>query len=159
MIRILTLLLCLITLTSCASKPNAQNITDHEINDILDDLESSERFIALEKQDISFLLSLGENDYQNAWIFLDQYGTTIDEIGIFTASPKNEDALYQKLEAYVTSCQSDKKEWLESYNPTEAQKLKNGRLFRYGNCMGYVFLSNHDQKEFLKEIDDFFQGK
>ena len=157
MIRFLSFLLCLITLTSCATY-STRTMTETEVNDILDDLENHERFISLEQDDINFLLSTTENDYQNAWLLLDQYGASIDEIGIFIAAEKHEDILYEKIESYVKSCQSDKKEWLESYNQTEAQKLKNGRIFRYGSCMGYVFLSPNEQKEFLEEIDDFFNG-
>ena len=159
MIKIISLLLCLILLCACGTHSVTRTITDHDVNDIVDDLENSERFISLEKQDINFLLSLAESDYQNAWILLDQYGTTIDEIGIFYTTRDKADMLYQKLENYIKSCQNDKKEWLESYNPNEAQKLKNARLFRYDTYMGYAFLSDFDQNEFLKEIDDFFKGK
>ena len=159
MIRMISLFLCLLTLTSCTVNPSARTLTNDKVSDIIDELENRNRLISLERQDINFLLSLTDNDYQNAWLMLDEYGATIDEIGIFIATEKNEDILYQKLEAYVKACQSDKKEWLESYNQTEAQKLKNGKLFRYGRSMGYVFLSSDDQNEFLEEIDDFFKGK
>ncbi len=157
--RIISILLLLILLTACNVKTAERQVTDADVKRIVNEMIDEERFLILDKEDIDFVLSVSPDEYECAWMWLDKNGSTIDEIAIFVANKENADTLYQKLENYVAACKSDKKEWLESYNPTEALKLKNGKLFRYGNCMGYTFLNEDMQKEFFKEFNDFYSSQ
>jgi len=152
----LTLLLLLfILLTACAGKSPDRTITGSDVQHIVHNIIQEDRFLLLDKEDIEFVLSISPTEYEHAWVWLDKNGSTIDEIGIFIVD-SNADTLYQNLKDYVSACKTDKKEWLESYNPTEAIKLQNGKLFRYGNCMGYVFLNENDQTQFMKELNEFY---
>ena len=153
--RILSLFLLLPLLAACTATKNTRQMTEADINRIVFSTVDEARFLALDREDIEFLLSISPDDCQKAWVWLDKSGTTIDEIAFFVAKEETADSLYQKLENYVLSCQADKKEWLESYNPSEAIKLQNGNLFRHGNCMGYIFLNEREQQALLSEIRDF----
>lgn len=157
--RLLSLLLLLPLLVSCKAKSIDREMTETDVKRIVDEAIDESRFLSLDREDVDFVLSTSANEYQKAWLWIDKGGATIDEIAVLVAHPDTADALYQKLEQYVASCKADKKEWLESYNPTEAIKLESGKLFRYGNCMGYVFLSENAQEEFLDELYEFYHAE
>lgn len=157
--QIIAILLFLTVLTACTGNKTDRTISDSDLQQIVKSVITDDRFLLLDKEDIEFVLSVSPNEYERAWVWLDENGLTIDEIAIFAVRKEQADALYQKLEQYVTDSKADKKEWLESYNPSEAIKLQNGRLFRYGNCMGYVFLSENDQAEFFEKFNEFYKAQ
>lgn len=157
--QIIAILLFLTVLTACTGNKTDRTISDSDLQQIVKSVITDDRFLLLDKEDIEFVLSVSPNEYERAWVWLDENGSTIDEIAIFAVRKEQADALYQKLEQYVTDSKADKKEWLESYNPSEAIKLQNGRLFRYGNCMGYVFLSENDQAEFFEKFNEFYKAQ
>lgn len=157
--QIIAILLFLTVLTACTGNKTDRTISDGDLQQIVKSVITDDRFLLLDKEDIEFVLSVSPNEYERAWVWLDENGSTIDEIAIFAVRKEQADALYQKLEQYVTDSKADKKEWLESYNPSEAIKLQNGRLFRYGNCMGYVFLSENDQAEFFEKFNEFYKAQ
>lgn len=129
-----------------------------EVYRTLQEAVDEERFLSLDRQEIYFTLDIEENDYTEGFVLQDKSNTTIDEIAFFIAKDDCADRLYEKLETYVAESKTHKKEWLESYNPSEAIKLKNGRLFRYQNSMGYAFLNESELHGFLSELDKIFKG-
>ena len=115
-----------------------------------------DNFEALDADEIDFILSINESEYESATVWQDKTGKTIDEVGIFVAKNDAEsDALYSKVEEYVLACKAHKKEWLESYNPTEAIKLDQGALFRQGRCIGYAFLNKDEQSALFSSLMNF----
>ncbi len=108
----------------------------------------------LNREEIAFSLGIQENEYREGCVLIATSGATIDEIGFFLAAENSADTLQQKLEAYLEECQDGKREWLLSYNPLEAEKLENGRVFRYGDSVFYAFLSEKD----MEELDSFVRS-
>lgn len=103
-------------------------------------------FVSLSEEEIRFTLNIDPDEYQQASVFLSTGGATIDEVGFFLADEEQIAALVQKLETYLAEFKAGKREWLRSYNPSEAQKLENGKLLRYGNCLVYGFLSQENMR-------------
>lgn len=154
--KLVLLLVLTVLLSACQDKTVYRTPSEEDIDAILDSATDEERFWLLDKVDVDFALSLTSEEYQNAWMWIDRSGTTIDEIVIITAKNDFADSVYQKLENYITHAKANKKDWLESYNAKEAAKLENGKLFRYGNTMGCVFLENDEQTDLLTSLNDFF---
>lgn len=153
--KFLFLLTVTLLLTSCAGARMRTTFTSEEIQGVIFETLDEKRFTRLDEDEIEFVLSIDDDLYENAFVYQDESGKTIDEIGVFIADAEEADLLYQKLEDYVADCQKHKKEWLEGYNPPEAEKLKAAKLFRYGSLMGYSFLNSDEQQEFTESIHDF----
>ena len=154
--RIFATLLAVLLLTSCSAHTVERSIEEKDVKRIVYQCVDSQRMILLDQEEIQFVLNVAPTEYISAWVWQDQSASTIDEVAVFIADKNSENLLYQKLEQYLLRCKGDKKEWLESYNPAEADKLSQGKLFRYGNCMGYVFLNEDEMGVFLKELNEFY---
>lgn len=154
------LLFSLFLLASCGKENTRYRSVDslapleNEIRKIIDD----PTLVSMSRDDIDFSLDLSPDEYKQGFVLLSTSGASIDEVGIFEARDDDFDSLEEEIESYLEDCKENKEEWLKSYNPTEAEKLKNGRMFRYGNYLLYAFLSEdktslvrEKTKAFLKE--------
>ena len=156
--KLLPLLCILICLSACETKTQSKEIDDTGIRRIVTTTLDEKRFVLLDEAEIEFILNLSKDEYRNGWVYQDLSGTTIDEVAFFIADDKKEDELCQKLSDYLDDCKLQKKTWLESYNPPEAKKLANGKVFRYGNLVGYAFLSEDEQTKLFSELDNYFES-
>ena len=157
--RILSLIILIPLLTACGAKAPDREISENEIQYIAKSIVNDTEYLLLDLEDIEFVLSISPAQYQNAWVWLDRNGATINEIAVFVANTENADALYQTLVHYVDQCKTDKAQWLESYNPPEAIKLQNGKVFRYGNCMGYTFADEDKQNALFKKLEETYYSE
>lgn len=100
-------------------------------------------------EEISFSLGIEEAEYEEGEVLVATGGASIDEVGFFLAKEGEADRLQKILTDYLDESKDSKREWLRSYNPEEAEKLEEGEVFRYGECLFYAFLGKED-KDALK---------
>ncbi len=155
------LLLLVLLLASCSAKEVHYSRPDTlapVVTRMKDRLENT-RLARLLPEEIAFSLGIEETEYEEGEVLVATGGASIDEVGFFLAKEGEADRLQKMLNDYLAESKEGKREWLRSYNPEEAEKLEQGEVFRYGDCLFYAFLSKEDMDDLKRCASDYLAEK
>ena len=80
-------------------------------------------------------------------------GDDVNEVGVFrSGSKKDARKLYNSVCEYLDELKKDKRAFVESYAPLEAQKLDRATVKRFGSYVVYAILSDSEQENFFEAV-------
>ncbi|MGM9681747.1 MAG: DUF4358 domain-containing protein [Eubacteriales bacterium] len=150
--KILVLILASTLLLSCCTRNRApvyrNDLTAAEIADrIAGDLPDFDNLSDYSDEDIAFYLGIPADLASDQSVRVQTNSVSIDEFGVFKAENDSQaEELENLLQNYLDSSLEGKREWLESYNPTEMDKLEEAEIKRYGSYVVYLILDRADRR-------------
>ncbi len=156
--RILLILICLAMFNACALRTPSYR-DDVEIEQLQKEVDGllyhTDSLITYHPDDIRFYLDLPESYCDDCVVRAQTSSLSIDEYGIFRCANEEEaDELEDELEDYLERSLEGKRDWLQSYNPSELVKLENGRIKRYGNYVFYGILDPSTERLVASRLKD-----
>lgn len=121
-------------------------------------LYHTDSLISYEPDDVRFYLELPDEYCSDCIVRAQTSSTSIDEYGIFHCK-NTEDAeqLEELLIAYLERSLEGKREWLQSYNPSELEKLKKSRVERYGSYVFYGVLDPPTERLAIERVEELLR--
>lgn len=124
------------------------DMTTEEISDrIAGDLPDFDHLSDYSDEDIAFYLGIPADLVDDQSVRVQTSSVSIDEFGVFKVEDDSKaEELENLLQNYLDSSLEGKREWLESYNPTELDKLEDAEIERYGKYVVYLILDKADRR-------------
>lgn len=154
-VAIALLIFQILSLFSCrgADVSRSADISIYDTAEFMLSLTGRQDMKKLDTEEIKFTLGVTPDDYTEAAVYVCSGGASIDEFGIFRSDAESKSRLIEALREYISSSQAGKIEWLNSYNPPEAEKLEDAYIEEYGDVVVYSFCGNEaadELREYLK---------
>ena len=122
-----------------------------EIDQILYHTDS---LISYQPDDIRFYLEIPQEYCTDCIVRAQTSSTSIDEYGIFHCkSVADAENLEDLIEDYLDRALDGKREWLQSYNPSELEKLEKSRVKRYGSYVFYGILDPTTERMAVQRVE------
>lgn len=151
-------LLFLLCLTACTMRVPAYR-EDIEVKTVQEEVDGllyhTDSLISYDPDDIRFYLELPEEFCSDCVVRAQTSSLSIDEYGIFHCKNEQDaEKLEELLEDYLERSLEGKREWLQSYNPSELQKLEKSRVERFGSYVFYGILDPPTERLAIKRVED-----
>lgn len=151
-------LLCICFLTSCSMRTPAYR-EDIEVEKVRDEVDSmlyhTDSLISYDPDDVRFYLELPEEYCKDCIVRAQTSSLSIDEYGIFHCKNEQDaEQLEELLDEYLERSLEGKREWLQSYNPSELQKLEKSRVERFGSYVFYGILDPPTERLAMQKVED-----
>ena len=151
-------LLCMVILTSCSMRKPVYR-EDIEVDAVKDEVDKmlyhTDSLISYDPDDIRFYLELPEEYCKDCIVRAQTSSLSIDEYGIFHCkNERDAERLEDLLEDYLERSLEGKREWLQSYNPSELQKLEKSRVERFGSYVFYGILDPPTERLAMQRVEN-----
>lgn len=151
------------SLISCSNRKQEYR-EDVEVDDLQKELDQilyhSDSLISYDPDDIRFYLDVPPEYCTDCVVRAQTSSTSIDEYGLFHCkSVTDAEILEDLLEDYLERALDGKREWLQSYNPGELEKLEKSRVERYGSYVFYGILDPTTERLAVKRVEEMLTGK
>ncbi|MGM9647143.1 MAG: DUF4358 domain-containing protein [Eubacteriales bacterium] len=155
--KILILSVCLLSLTACARRAPVYR-TDVEVKTVQEEVDGllyhTDSLISYDPDDVRFYLELPEEYCNDCIVRAQTSSVSIDEYGIFHCRNEEEaEVLEDLLEDYLERSLEGKREWLQSYNPAELQKLERSDVERFGSYVFYGILDPPTERLAMERVE------
>ena len=159
----LILLLCCILLFSCGKRQPVYR-DDVEMESVQKEIDEvlyhTDSLITYDREEIHFYLDLPEEFCNDCVVRAQTSSASIDEYGIFHCkTEKDAEQLEELLEDYIERSMEGKREWLQSYNPDELQKLEQCDVERFGCYVVYGILDPPTERLMMKRVEGLLREK
>ena len=156
--KLLLLILCIICLVACSGRPTVYR-EDIEVETVRDEVDEllyhTDSLISYDPDDVRFYLELPESYCTDCIVRAQTSSLSIDEYGIFQCrNEKDAEALEDLLEDYLDRSLEGKREWLQSYNPSELEKLEKSRVERFGSYVFYGILDPSTERLAIRRVKE-----
>lgn len=156
-----TILLTVCALSACSVREPAFR-EDVELKTVQKEVDGllyhTDSLISYEPDDVRFYLELPDEYCSDCIVRAQTSSTSIDEYGIFHCK-NTEDAekLEELLIDYLDRSLEGKREWLQSYNPSELNKLEKSRVERYGSYVFYGVLDPSTERLAIERVEEILR--
>lgn len=121
-------------------------------------LYHTDSLISYEPDDVRFYLELPDEYCSDCIVRAQTSSTSIDEYGIFHCrNAEDAEKLEELLVAYLERSLEGKREWLQSYNPSELEKLEKSRVERYGSYVFYGILDPPTERLAIERVEEILR--
>ena len=160
--KILILSVCLLSLTACARRAPVYR-TDVEVKTVQEEVDGllyhTDSLISYDPDDVRFYLELPEEYCNDCIVRAQTSSVSIDEYGIFHFRNEEEaEVLEDLLEDYLERSLEGKREWLQSYNPAELQKLERSDVERFGSYVFYGILDPPTERLAMERVESLLRN-
>ncbi len=161
--RTLILTVSLLLLTACSRRaPVYRN--DVEVKDVQKEIDGllyhTDSLVSYDPDDVRFYLDLPEEYCNDCIVRAQSSSVSIDEYGIFRCKNEEEaEKLEDLLEDYLERSLEGKREWLQSYNPDELQKLERSDVERFGSYVFYGILDPPTERLVTECVENLLKDK
>lgn len=161
--KILILSVCLLSLTACARRAPVYR-TDVEVKTVQEEVDGllyhTDSLISYDPDDVRFYLELPEEYCNDCIVRAQTSSVSIDEYGIFHCRNEEEaEVLEDLLEDYLERSLEGKREWLQSYNPAELQKLERSDVERFGSYVFYGILDPPTERLAMERVESLLRDR
>lgn len=156
--KILLLVLFLGSLLSCSRRAPVYR-EDIEVDAVKDEVDGllyhTDSLISYDPDDVRFYLELPEEYCADCIVRAQTSSLSIDEYGIFHCKNEQDaEKLEVMLDDYLERSLEGKREWLQSYNPSELRKLEKSRVERFGSYVFYGILDPSTERLAMQRVED-----
>ncbi|MBQ8382284.1 MAG: DUF4358 domain-containing protein [Clostridia bacterium] len=160
---IIIILLCILSLTACARRAPVyrEDIAVKQVQEEVDGmLYHTDSLISYDPEEVRFYLDLPEEYCSDCIVRAQTSSVSIDEYGIFHCKTEEEaEKLEDLLEDYLERTLEGKREWLQSYNPAELQKLERSDVERFGCYVFYGILDPPTERLVTERVEGLLRDK
>lgn len=153
--------LVLFLLTGCLVSCTARQVfrDDVEVEKVQKEVDAilyhTDSLISYDPDDIRFYLDVPKEYCTDCVVRAQTSSTSIDEYGIFHCkSIEDAEKLEELIQDYLERALDGKREWLQSYNPGELEKLEKSRVERYGSYVFYGILDPSTERMAVKRVEE-----
>ncbi|MBQ8287882.1 MAG: DUF4358 domain-containing protein [Clostridia bacterium] len=155
--QISILILCLVSLTACARRAPVYR-EDVEVKKVQEEVDGmlyhTDSLISYDPEEVRFYLDLPEEYCSDCIVRAQTSSVSIDEYGIFHCKTEEDaEKLEDLLEDYLERSLEGKREWLQSYNPSELQKLERSDVERFGSYVVYGILDPPTERLMMEQVE------
>ena len=152
---IILIVITAVFLASCATKSFSSTLSCNELSKSLKGEISSDKqeFTQYTEEEIRFLFPSFEL-YDDATVIYSNDSVDITEVGVLHASSeKHAHELLEDAKDYIHELQEQKREFLQSYSPTELLKLNSAEAKRFGQYVVFVIAEQGDVDKVFKKAE------
>ncbi|MBQ8746265.1 MAG: DUF4358 domain-containing protein [Clostridia bacterium] len=157
-IRLIALVCLLITvllpLSACGDKP-VQYKTDVSAQAIIDNCADELQLNPVDEDYLTFRMALDTSASDSYAVYVQNSGTTLDEIGVFRAVGDDTAALTEMIETYLKN-RND--EWTGMYLVEEYPKLRDAEYRVIGKYVVYGILSEEAKAQFFTAVESYLKA-
>ncbi len=155
--KLLIVLICLLCFSGCSGRDDVYR-EDIEVDRVRDEVDSllyhTDSLISYDPDDVHFYLELPKDYCMDCIVRAQTSSLSIDEYGIFHCKNEQDaEKLEEMIEDYLDRSLEGKREWLQSYNPGELQKLEKSRVERFGSYVFYGILDPSTERLAIKRVE------
>ena len=156
--RIIICILCLLCLAAFSRRAPVYR-EDIEVETVRDQVDGllyhTDSLISYDPDDVRFYLEIPEEYCTDCVVRAQTSSLSIDEYGIFHCKNEQDaEKLEELLDEYLERSLEGKREWLQSYNPSELQKLEKSRVERFGSYVFYGILDPPTERLAMQKVED-----
>ena len=154
--KILSALLFLLCLAACSRRGEVYR-EDVEVERVRNEVDSllyhTDSLVSYDPDDVHFYLELPKEYCMDCIVRAQTSALSIDEYGIFHCKNEQDaEKLEEMIEGYLERSLEGKREWLQSYNPGELQKLEKSRAERFGSYVFYGILDPSTERLAIQRV-------
>lgn len=158
-IFILLTLFTAVFFASCTSEGFKNTISCNEIEIALEkEFNPQEQGFSQYTDDELKFLFPSTKIYDDAIIIYSNDSVDITEIGILHASSeKNANALFEEARLYIKELQEQKREFLQSYSPSEVPRLNSAEARRFGEYVVFAVASSEEKDVIFTTVESILK--
>lgn len=148
----------LFLLSACGKDESPSYRSDLTASEItsacLSSLSSNALLDSADEDYIKYRLLPDGTAFESCSVYIQNAGTSIDEIGVVQSSDEDSEALYAAVTDYLSR---RNEEWTGQYLVEEYPKLRDAECKRIGSYVVYAILSEEDKTSFFNAVSELLR--